>query len=276
MMNDSDVQATITAAAAYEELFVPALFQQWTDYVLDSARVQKGQRVLDVACGTGVLTRQAAARVGENGFVAGLDPNPGMLAVAEQISPGIEWRQGTAESIPYPDNSFDTVVSQFGLMFFSDQAQALSEMMRVLSPGGRMAVAVWDSMERNQAYAAEFELVRKLAGETAAAPLQAPFVLGDPEALAALASRASATPPSIASYRGTACFPSLSSMLDADILGWLPLMGVNLSEEQIQAIQKEAEQVLGDYVTDKGTMEFDLAAHILTVGKAAPSAQDLE
>jgi ubiquinone/menaquinone biosynthesis C-methylase UbiE len=266
-MNDSELQSAITAAEAYENLFVPALFQQWADYVLDTAEVKEGKRVLDVACGTGIIARQAAARVGENGFVAGLDPNPGMLAVAERISPGLEWRQGTAESIPYPDNSFDAVVSQFGLMFFSDRRTALSEMMRVLAPGGRLAVAVWDSLERNQAYAAEVELVRKLAGESAAIPLQAPFMLGDPEELAALAKSAWSIPSSIATYKGLARFPSIRSMIEADLLGWLPLMGVNLSEEQTVTILKEAEQVFGKYVNGDGRMEFDLAAHIISTGK---------
>jgi ubiquinone/menaquinone biosynthesis C-methylase UbiE len=87
--------------------------------------------VLDVACGTGILASEASARVGPNGYVAGVDPNPGMLAVAARIAPSIEWRKGTAELLPYPDQSFDAVVSQFGLMFFIDRHQALREMLRV-------------------------------------------------------------------------------------------------------------------------------------------------
>jgi 2-polyprenyl-3-methyl-5-hydroxy-6-metoxy-1,4-benzoquinol methylase len=84
-------EGQIAAAAAYEDLFVPALFQEWAPRLLDAATVQPGHRVLDVACGTGILAREAAARVGSTGFVAGLDLSPGMLAVAEQLAPAPTW-----------------------------------------------------------------------------------------------------------------------------------------------------------------------------------------
>ena len=70
-----------------------------------------------------------------------------MLAVAEQLAPQIEWKHGTAEALPYAAGSFDAVVSQFGLMFFSDREPALREMLRVLAPEGTLAIAVWDRLE---------------------------------------------------------------------------------------------------------------------------------
>src|SRR5262245_6199314 len=103
----------------------------------DAVRIRPGERVLDVACGTGVLARQAASRVGSEGSVAGVDPSPGMLAVAKRLAPAIAWRQGTAEALPFEDGSFDAVVSQFGMMFFADRGRAIREMLRVLIPGGR-------------------------------------------------------------------------------------------------------------------------------------------
>ena len=86
-MNDSTLQAQIDAATAYQEFFVPALFQEWAPWVAAAANLQPGQRVLDVACGTGVLARVAAACVGAGGAVCGLDANPGMLAVAARLAP---------------------------------------------------------------------------------------------------------------------------------------------------------------------------------------------
>ena len=109
---------------------------------MDATQVFSGHRVLDVACGTGVLAREAALRVGPTGFVVGLDPNPGMLAVAEQFTPTVDWWWGMAELLPFPDQSFYAVISQFGLMFFKDRRQAVIEMLRVLKSRGRLVVAV--------------------------------------------------------------------------------------------------------------------------------------
>ena len=123
-------------AEIYDEFFVPALFHPWASVVTDAAAIAPGQSVLDVACGTGVLARAVADRVGLSGSVAGLDSSEEMLEVARRKSDTIEWRMGRAEAIPFPDESFDAVVSQFGIMFFEKPAGALREMIRVLRPGG--------------------------------------------------------------------------------------------------------------------------------------------
>ena len=158
-----DVQPeAVQAAEAYEAMFVPALFAQWAPRVLDGVALSPGQRVLDVACGTGVLAREAARRVGLSGAVSGLDPAPGMLAVARRSAEVVDWREGVAESLPYADGQFDAVVSQFGLMFFADRVQALREMRRVLRPAGRLAVAVWSGLETMPALLREVAVVESV------------------------------------------------------------------------------------------------------------------
>lgn len=266
-MTESTLQAQIEAANAYEALFVPALFGQWAPKVADAAQVRPDQRVLDVACGTGILAREIAPRVGSAGHVVGVDPSPGMIAVAKQLAPAIEWREGVAESLPFPDQSFDAVVSQFGLMFFTDRRQALREMLRVLTPGGRLAIAVWDSLENIPAYASEVALLARTAGRQGADALRAPFVLGNRQDLATLFSEAGVASAEIATHRGMAQFASIRTMVEADLRGWLPVMGVILTDDQIGRILQEAEQALGAYATADGRAAFHLSAHLVTAKK---------
>jgi ubiquinone/menaquinone biosynthesis C-methylase UbiE len=263
-MNDQVAKEELQAAQAYEELHVPALFRQWTVPMLDSISAKSGNCIIDVACGTGILARQAAESYGNNGLIAGVDPAPGMLAVARRLAPSIEWRVGTAESIPYSDSVFDAVVSQFGMMFFDDRAQALREFLRVLKPGGKISVAVWDKLENSEAYPLEVELLDSLAGKRAAEALMAPFVLGDKDKLNKLFKSTGIHRVELTTHRGTARFPSIKVMVEADLRGWLPVMGVVLPEELIQEILTEAEHRLKSYVQANGEVVFEVPAHIIT------------
>jgi SAM-dependent methyltransferase len=266
-MSDAILQGQIEAAKAYEALFVAALFAQWASKVVQSIGVRPGHKVLDVACGTGVLAREALAVTGGAGYVAGLDPNPGMLAVARELEPGVDWRQGVAEAIPFPSESFDVVVSQFGLMFFEDRELALREMLRALVPGGHLGVAVWDQLTNVPAYAAEVALLERLAGPPAANAIRAPFVLGDRAHLAQLFRDAGAGAVKVTTHEGAARFPSIRVMIEADLRGWLPVVGVVLAERQIADIVSEAETLLGEYVGTDGQVRFAMPAHLVTATK---------
>jgi len=259
-------QVIASAAEVYEEFFLPALFQEWASRVLEAARIQPGERVLDVACGTGVLARAAAAHTGAHGTVAGFDLNDGMLAVARRKAPHIEWRQGRAEALPFDDASFDAVVSQFGLMFFEDRSAALREMMRVLRPGGRMTVAVWDSIDRIPGYAAVTGLLQRLFGEPAADALRMPFTLGDPQDLRSLFADAGIPTVRITTQRGTARFPSIESWMYTDVKGWT--LADMIDDAQFGQLLEEARRVLRRFVTADGTVAFDSAAHIITATKS--------
>ena len=261
---DDQLDAAVDAAWAYEGLHVDALFRQWVGPVLDAVGVTAGSRVLDVACGTGVVAREALARVGSSGSVVGLDIAPGMLAVAETIEPAATWVVGEAGRLPFDDAEFDAVVCQFGLMFFPDRVRAISEMLRCAKPGSRVAVAVWDSLEHSEAYPISVDLLDRRAGPAAADALRAPFVLGDTDELQRLFEAAGASRLSIDTRHGTARFPSVRSMVEADLRGWLPVMGVDLDDELIDSVLAEAEAALSEYVLDDGRMVFDAPAHIVT------------
>ncbi len=250
-------------AEIYDALFVPALFQQWGDRVAGEAGIGPGQRVLDVACGTGVLACAAAERAGPEGRVVGLDPNAGMLAVARPKSDRIEWREGRAESLPYPDDSFDAVVSQFGLMFFEDRAAALGEMMRVLRPGGRMTVAVCDAVDRSPGYAALAALLRRLFGEHVAEAFRAPFVLGDPQRLLALCDEAGIADAMVTRHDGTVRFASIASMISTERACVWTLGGM-LDEAQFARLLAEAEREFQPFVVADGSVAFLMPVLMIT------------
>ncbi len=253
----------IERARAYEALLVPALMGQWTAKIADRIHVRAGDRVLDVACGTGVVAREIVSRVGPSGSVSAIDPNLGMLAVAREIEPRVDWREGVADSLPFPSESFDAVVCQFGLMFFPDRRQALLEATRVLKPGGRLGVVVWDSLEENPVYATMVALLDRIAGRHAADILGAPFVLGARGELLALFADPGVVPVEVTTERGTARFPSVRIMVESDLRGWLPLVGVVLPEDQIARILADAERLLEPYVGQDGSVTFPISAHIV-------------
>ena len=256
-------QVTRSAAEIYEEFFVPALFQQWTPIMADAAGIKAGQRVLDVACGTGVLAREAVGRVGGAGLVTGLDRNEGMLAMARRVAAAVEWKAGRAEQLPFPDASFDAVVSQFGLMFFDDRVQALREMRRVLKPGGRLAVAVWDRLENSPGYAAMAGLLERLFGRRIAGELHAPFALGDPDALRALFAEAGLGTAKVATHAGTARFPSIEAWVRTDVKGWT--LADLIDDDQHALLLREAAVALRRYAKVDGIVIFDAPALIVTL-----------
>ncbi len=132
-------------AESYQRYFVPAIGGPMADDLVATARLQPGERVIDVACGTGVLTRLAAEHVGAAGTVTGLDIHPGMLAVGRSATPphlSIDWIEADAQAMPLPDRAFDVVLCQMGLQFMPDKPAALREMRRVLRTGGRAAISL--------------------------------------------------------------------------------------------------------------------------------------
>jgi len=132
----------------YERWLVGPLFRPWAKVLLERAGLAAGDRVLDVACGTGIVARLAKERLGDNSHVAGVDVSPQMLAVARAVAPRVDWREGNAAALPVDDRErFDVVVCQQGLQFFPDKPTAVREMRRVMVSGGRLVIATWRSLE---------------------------------------------------------------------------------------------------------------------------------
>lgn len=128
----------------YEQTLVGPLFQPWVDSLLEDVELGPGTRVLDIACGTGIVARMAKERLGATGKVVGVDLSPQMLAVARRVSPTIDWREGDAGALPLGgDEHFDVVLCQQGFQFFPDRAVAARQMHRALVRGGRLGVSTW-------------------------------------------------------------------------------------------------------------------------------------
>jgi len=150
MSKNEQWQLSRQAAELYERYAVRYVLGPWARSLVDAAGVAAGERVLDVACGTGVVTRVAAQCAGPVGHVVGIDLNPGMIAVARSLpapdGASIEWLERSALDLQLKDASFDVVLCQQGLQFFPDKLVALNEMRRVLDRGGRLALSVWNNV----------------------------------------------------------------------------------------------------------------------------------
>ncbi|MBL8907757.1 MAG: class I SAM-dependent methyltransferase [Rhizobiales bacterium] len=256
-----------TPAEVYDSLFVPALFQQWGPIVAEAARIKHGEDVLDVACGTGVAALAARERVGSTGKVCALDANADMLMVARRKSTEIDWREGKAEMLPFADQSFDAVISQFGLMFFDDRPAAFREMMRVLKPGGRIAVAVCDALDHSPGYAAFAQLLQRLFGQRVVEAFRAPFVLGDAESLLAITTAAGISGAEVRRHMGSVRFSSITSLVSTERACVWTLGGI-LDDAQFDRLLKESRTALKPYTQQDDQIIFDLPVLIVTASKA--------
>jgi ubiquinone/menaquinone biosynthesis C-methylase UbiE len=164
---------------AYNEFFVPRLFEPWAKVLLEGADLRRGESVLDVATGPGTVARLAAVRLGAEGRVVATDIAQPMLDIAKAKAPPggapIEYLNSPAAPLAAATGAFDAVLCQQGLQFFPDRPAALREMRRVLKPGGRAAIAVWAELDRNQIFAAFHAALRATAPDALADLITAPF-----------------------------------------------------------------------------------------------------
>jgi ubiquinone/menaquinone biosynthesis C-methylase UbiE len=257
----------LVVAEWYEREWVPAMLKEWAVRLVQLAEVNEGDRVLDVGCGTGVVARTCAELVGSAGRVVGLDLSEEMLTVARRLAPGIEWQRGDAGALPFPDESFNRVVSQLALMFFPDRNESVREMWRVLKPGGRLAIAVAGRLEDAPAYVALIDLVGKYVGGEGARSIESRFVLGDTADLDQIMTSAQLDDFTIKTYRSYERFPSPASFAEAEIRASKTLTGL-FNERSLTALLNEAERSSRFPVTGDGLVEFQSSSHVVTVTKA--------
>ena len=237
------------------------MFGQWAPLLIKEAGVDRGHRVLDVACGTGIVARTAADRVGPTGSVVGVDLNEAMLVVARRVRPDLEWRQGDAAELPFEDGSFDVALCQMALMFFPDRAQAIAEMARVVTADGVVAICVPAGLDEQPAYGPLDAAVGELAGPEAQALMTTYWSCGDLGYLRGLFASAGMTVTSTRTHVGTVKYPSVDDAVTTELEA-TPL-GELVSAEAYDALRQRARDLLQRYVADDGSIGIPLAGHLV-------------
>jgi SAM-dependent methyltransferase len=257
-------QIPLEAAEAYEEAFVPAFFSQWAPVLCDAAGVTAGQKVLDVACGTGIVARTAADLVGAPNVV-GVDINEAMLTVARRVRPDIEWQHGDAGALPLADLTFDAVVCQMALMFFPERAAALVEMRRVTAAGGTIAVLVPSDLDAQAAYGPLVDMAARHAGPQARSLMSTYFACGDLDELCGLFESAGLPVTNTYAHTGAVRFPSVDAAMATEVES-TPLRE-HISDEVYERIRLGAHEVLAPFTTADGTLEAPFECQVVTASR---------
>jgi ubiquinone/menaquinone biosynthesis C-methylase UbiE len=260
-------------AESYERFMVPSLFAPWASSLIERANPQSGERVLDIACGTGVVARNVVPRVGSHGVVMGLDANPEMIgmarAMAEKEHLPIAWHVSPAEQLPFPDENFDLILCQFGLMFFTDRHAALTEMHRVLRTGGTVLLSVWQGLERHPFYQKIHNVTQRHLGKSS---VQTVFSLGDADSMRILLTDSGFQRITIESVSIRARFPQpeefLAWELDVDPADTPALHNLGSEAQQaIMAAVREEMQGPINEVMQENQVVLPFHAHIAQARK---------
>jgi ubiquinone/menaquinone biosynthesis C-methylase UbiE len=259
------------APVLYERYLVPAITAFWAADLVDRTNIRPGARVLDVACGTGVVARAAAIRVGGSGAVTGLDINPGMVAVARSLpadlgAASIEWQEGSVLALPFQDAAFDVALCQLGLQFFPDRPTALGEIRRVLVPGGRTGISVFGPIEHNPATHALADALDRHVGPGSSLAKRNEHVLADTDELRMLLQEAEFRDVVIESATKTVRFPSATAYVRIQLAA-TPLATLverhdaSDRDRLIEAVAEDVGRALAVYAGDAG-LTFPQEVHV--------------
>jgi len=254
MSNESGFQLCDAGPGAYERYMVPLhRCEDRSNDLFDRVNLQPHEHVLDVGCGTGIVSRIAAKRVGIHGKVVGVDLNPAMLEVAEQLATYIdnaEYLQGDAASLPVDDGTFDAVFCQFSMMFFPDRLATAKEMFRALKPGGRVAINVFRTTEYNPCFKHLNAALAKHASPEALEFMQSPFVIESTQELRTLFEQAGFKNIEVSNRIDTLRYPSVAHLVRYETLN-IPDPSVHTPQCQ-QALIQEMTSLVSDSVDDQG------------------------
>ena len=238
-------QAPSPRARPFQESVVPAILGPLGERLVETAGLSRGQRVLDVACGTGAVTRPAARAVGDSGSVVGSDLDAKMLVVAREASAefaNVTWRRADAVALPFADAVFDAVLCGQGLQFVPDSGRALREMRRVLSPGGLMAAALWQGYEGNPYFEVMHRVLRPRVAEETREVMKRAFAFADRDVLHGAVRAAGFEEVRVESVTATLAMPPLERfiaqhMSATPVAGELAKLGPRVTGEVVHAMR---------------------------------------
>ena len=269
-MSTPDIDKAFTGSVPrlYESLLVPLIFEPYADDLVGRVAATSPRRILEVAAGTGVVTRRLAVALPQAAIVA-TDLNQAMLDEAATVvtAPQVEWRQADALSLPFDDGSFDAVVCQFGVMFFPDKAKAFAEAHRVLAPGGLFAFNVWDRLHENDfANVIESAVATMFPGDPPRFLGRTPYGYHDRATIErTLAAAGFANPPGVETIaaRSRAATPSTPA------IGYCqgsPLRGEIEARQRptLEATTKVAAEAIAEQF-GRGAVDGKIQAHVFTV-----------
>lgn len=256
-------QLELEGARFYEENFVPSLFENWGKKTVEKLCLSDGDQLLDIACGTGIVARIAkAGKIGEL-RITGIDINEAMLEVAKAIEPEIDWIKGSAQSLPFDDQSFEKISCQFGFMFFEDHVKSLNEMKRIKKPAGKIIIGIWDKIEANEGYFDLLQIIENIGGQDLGQILRSPFKLGDKDVINEIIKLSEISKYKIETIRTKVEFPSIDHWINCDVKA--SPIGEEISNHQYSELLQKAKVELNKYVTEDQKVSFNMSAHIVTI-----------
>jgi SAM-dependent methyltransferase len=257
----------------YEAIFVPAMFEPLAKITLQCAKLAAGERVLDLACGTGIVARRAAPLLGENGSVTAVDLRPGMIAKGRSLGSSgapIRWLEGNATKLLLDDEAFDVVLCQQGLQFFEDKPAAVSEMRRVLDHRGRIVLAIWRGLDHLTLFkdltAAEARHLETLG--VTYEDVAAPFLFDKPDDIQRLLRDAGFKDIRLAEATVTAVFPSAERFVRDVEMAYASVMPLFVRSPAafdafVTAVDRDVRPAIERYRDGDG-VRFTLATRIVT------------
>jgi ubiquinone/menaquinone biosynthesis C-methylase UbiE len=253
--NESGFQLKGAGPEAYERYMVPIHCMTLAEDLVDRVRLRPREHVLDVACGTGIVSRCAAQRVGTLGHVTGVELNPAMLEVARHAAAyfdQIEFLEGNALELPVPDTHFDVAMCQQAIMFLPDREQAVREMYRAVKPGGRVGLNVFRTPEFVPSFAYLIEALEKHAGPAAADFMRAPFVMESVAQMRSLFEQAGFVDIEVIVRVDTLRYPSVEHLVRYETLN---ISDPDVHTEQVQqALTREMETLAEANMDDHGVV----------------------